>query len=221
MTKIAGSGSEIRIRIWIRIHNKMSWIRNTAQKHCFFPANLRICGLGHQGNWQICDLRINHYECADLRFTVWHTSEICGFAIADLAQEFSDLRTNKKKLRALLFVRRSIKSKETPLKKGLETVFEDRSTQENAQELRFIRFWKRQKQQHRCNWNTVDKGREGSWVRHHGEDKDHCTDGGIQITRRELKDHGRVGRSIGRMRINKGAKRISRSIEQNHDVSST
>jgi hypothetical protein len=45
MTKIAGSGSRIRIRIrdpdplvrsmdpriWIRIHPKMSWIRNTAQ----------------------------------------------------------------------------------------------------------------------------------------------------------------------------------------------
>jgi hypothetical protein len=35
------------------------------QKHCFFPCKF-----------------------VDLRFADWHTSEICGFAIAELAHEF-------------------------------------------------------------------------------------------------------------------------------------
>ncbi len=46
-------------------------------------------------NLQICDLQVNHYKffkIADLRFADWHTSEICGFAIAELAQEFADLQ---------------------------------------------------------------------------------------------------------------------------------
>jgi hypothetical protein len=50
-------------------------IRNTA----FFLANLRICGLGYQGNFLICDFRINHYIYANLRF-------------ANRPQKFADLR---------------------------------------------------------------------------------------------------------------------------------
>jgi hypothetical protein len=42
-----------------------------------------ICGQGQQGNVQICDLRSNHYKFTDLRFADWHTSEICGLAIAE------------------------------------------------------------------------------------------------------------------------------------------
>ncbi len=51
------------------------WINNTA----FFLQICRfaICGLGHQGNLRILDLRIDRYKFAD-----WDTSEICGFAIA-------------------------------------------------------------------------------------------------------------------------------------------
>ncbi len=39
-------------------------------------------------------LRINHYKFADLQFADWYASEICGFAIAGLAQEFADLQSN-------------------------------------------------------------------------------------------------------------------------------
>jgi hypothetical protein len=49
-----------------------------------------ICELGHQGNMRICDLWINHYKFADLRFEDYHTSEFCGLAI--WPQEFVDLR---------------------------------------------------------------------------------------------------------------------------------
>jgi hypothetical protein len=48
------------------------------QKHCLFLANLRICGLRHEGNLRICDLRFNHYKLSDLQF-------------AERAQEFADL----------------------------------------------------------------------------------------------------------------------------------
>jgi hypothetical protein len=51
-----------------------------------------ICGLGQQGNLWFCYLRINHYKFSDLRFADWHTSEMCRFALAELAQEFVDLR---------------------------------------------------------------------------------------------------------------------------------
>jgi hypothetical protein len=34
---------------------------------------LRICGLEHEENLRISDLRINHYKFADLRFADWHT----------------------------------------------------------------------------------------------------------------------------------------------------
>jgi hypothetical protein len=57
-----------------------NWIKNTADS---------------LANLQICDLQVNHYKfvkIADLRFADWHTSEICGFAIAELAQEFADLQ---------------------------------------------------------------------------------------------------------------------------------
>jgi hypothetical protein len=39
---------------------------------------------GQQGNLRICDMRINQYKFANLRFADWHTSEICGFAICGL-----------------------------------------------------------------------------------------------------------------------------------------
>jgi hypothetical protein len=42
-----------------------------------------ICGQGHLGNMRICDLQINYSKFEDLRFADWHTSEICGFAIAE------------------------------------------------------------------------------------------------------------------------------------------
>jgi len=59
--------------------------------------SLQICGFaicrrGHQGYFRVCDLRINHYKCADLRFADWHTSDIYGLAITECAQEFPDLR---------------------------------------------------------------------------------------------------------------------------------
>jgi hypothetical protein len=57
-----------------------TWIRNTA-------FSWHICGFaiwrGHQGNLWIWDLRVNHYKFVDLRFSDWHTSEICGLAIAE------------------------------------------------------------------------------------------------------------------------------------------
>jgi hypothetical protein len=43
--------------------------------------------LAHQQNLRICNLRINEKKLADL-----HISEICGFVIADEAQEFADLK---------------------------------------------------------------------------------------------------------------------------------
>jgi hypothetical protein len=44
---------------------------------------------------RICDFRVDHYKFADLRFVDQTTSEICGFAIAQRAQEFADLQTKK------------------------------------------------------------------------------------------------------------------------------
>jgi hypothetical protein len=68
-----------------------TWIRNTA----FSLANFRICEL-RIGKPQIfSDLRINLYKFADMRFSVWHTSEICIFVIAEWVQEFAELRTKK------------------------------------------------------------------------------------------------------------------------------
>ncbi len=63
-----------------------------------------ICGPRHQENLRIFDLRINHYKFAYLRFADWLTSEICGFSIAEWAQELRiyDLRTSNKNLRAHL-----------------------------------------------------------------------------------------------------------------------
>ncbi len=52
--------------------------------HCFFPlpiSEFAICGLGHQGNLRVCDVRINHYKFADLRFADWQTSSIMGYLI--------------------------------------------------------------------------------------------------------------------------------------------
>jgi hypothetical protein len=46
-----------------------------------------ICGLALHQNWRICNLRINEKKFADS-----HISEICGFVIADEAQEFADLK---------------------------------------------------------------------------------------------------------------------------------
>jgi hypothetical protein len=37
------------------------------RKQCFFPCKFAICGLGHQGNLRIFNLRIAHYKCMDLR----------------------------------------------------------------------------------------------------------------------------------------------------------
>jgi hypothetical protein len=52
------------------------------QKHSFFPCRSRIC-----------DLRTGtQRKFADLRFADWHTSDICGFAIVECAQEFLNLR---------------------------------------------------------------------------------------------------------------------------------
>jgi hypothetical protein len=48
-------------------------------------------------------MRLSYYKLADLRFADWHTSEICGFAIAECAKELADLRTNKQNLRAQLW----------------------------------------------------------------------------------------------------------------------
>ncbi len=41
-------------------------------------ADLKVCGLALLRNLRICDLRINQKKFADS-----HTSEICGFAIAN------------------------------------------------------------------------------------------------------------------------------------------
>ncbi len=60
------------------------WIRNTT---CFL-VNFRFCGLRHEGNLQICDLRTSTPQ--KLRTCDCVMSQIiCGFAICDL-------RTNKK-----------------------------------------------------------------------------------------------------------------------------
>jgi hypothetical protein len=69
------------------------WIRNTA----LFLAI--ICGVGHQGNLWICDLRINHYKFANLRFVDHNTPQ--KFADLRLRNELKklricDLRTNQK-----------------------------------------------------------------------------------------------------------------------------
>jgi hypothetical protein len=52
---------------------------------------MHICGFA---DWDTKDLRINNYKFADLRFADWHTSECCGFVIAERAQEFEDLQKN-------------------------------------------------------------------------------------------------------------------------------
>jgi hypothetical protein len=45
---------------------------------------LQICGyvIGRLGH-QFVDLQINHYKIEDLQFADRHSSEICGFAIAE------------------------------------------------------------------------------------------------------------------------------------------
>ncbi len=76
----------------------------------FSLANFLICGLGNRRILRICDLRINHYKFADLRFADWNTMEICGSAICGLIitnlricdvrtgtpQKFADLRLYSK-----------------------------------------------------------------------------------------------------------------------------
>jgi hypothetical protein len=57
------------------VHRKLlktNQCRSGSKITAFFLANLRICGS-----------RINHYKFADLKFSDWHTSEICRFAIAE------------------------------------------------------------------------------------------------------------------------------------------
>jgi hypothetical protein len=68
------------------------------KKRCFILSVLwwKICGfairgLTHLQNFQICDLQINQNKYADMKFANSHISEICGFAIANRAQEFADL----------------------------------------------------------------------------------------------------------------------------------
>jgi hypothetical protein len=55
------------------------------QKHCLVRCkyeDLRFADLGHQGNFRISNLPINHCKYfADFRFADWHTSEICEFAL--------------------------------------------------------------------------------------------------------------------------------------------
>jgi hypothetical protein len=67
------------------------WIRNTT----FFHTNFRILRFTDWDTKEIfrfviCGLIIKKF--ADLPFADWHTSEICGYGIAERAQEFSDLR---------------------------------------------------------------------------------------------------------------------------------
>ena len=52
---------------------------------------LQICGyvIGRLGH-QFVDLQINHYKIEDLQFADRHSSEICGFAIAEWAKVFAD-----------------------------------------------------------------------------------------------------------------------------------
>ncbi len=71
------------------------WFRNILSLQI---CGIAICGLRHQGNLRICDLRIIHYKWADFRFPDRHTSEICRFAIAEWAQNLriSDLLNNIK-----------------------------------------------------------------------------------------------------------------------------
>ncbi len=58
--------------------------------------NLRICYLPRDFIYifiYICHSLSYCGKFAGLQFADWHTSEICGFAIADWDQEFADLRT--------------------------------------------------------------------------------------------------------------------------------
>jgi hypothetical protein len=57
------------------------------QTYFFLIADLPKCKI-----FRIYDLQINHYKFSNFRFANCHTSEICRFAIAELTQEFVDLR---------------------------------------------------------------------------------------------------------------------------------
>jgi hypothetical protein len=51
--------------------------------------SLQICRFsffGHQGNLRICDLRINHYNCADLQF-----ADLTKFACPPLKKEYTEM----------------------------------------------------------------------------------------------------------------------------------
>jgi hypothetical protein len=51
--------------------------------------SLQICRFsffGHQGNLRICDLRINHYNCADLQF-----ADLKKFACPPLKKEYTEM----------------------------------------------------------------------------------------------------------------------------------
>jgi hypothetical protein len=62
----------------------------------------RLADLPQMCHFRVCDLRINHYKFADLRFV---DLEICGLAIAEWTQELTDsrLRTNKKEFAPVEF----------------------------------------------------------------------------------------------------------------------
>ncbi len=68
------------------------WIRNNA----YFLADLRICRLGQQGNFRICDLRINHYRFAGLQFC--GLLHLRNLRIWRLQNEPKNLRINKKQI---------------------------------------------------------------------------------------------------------------------------
>ncbi len=64
------------------------------QSLCLMLENLRICNLptAHLRNLRICNVRFYQNKFGDLKFLNSHISEICGFLIANWAQEFADLR---------------------------------------------------------------------------------------------------------------------------------
>jgi hypothetical protein len=96
---LKGSHSTFKDDFWLlgQFWDRIKWKILEQNQIRITAYSLQICGFaicrrGHQGYFRVCDLRINHYKCADLRFADWHTSDICELAIAECAQEFPDLR---------------------------------------------------------------------------------------------------------------------------------
>jgi hypothetical protein len=87
--KIRLGSFQIKIKNSARRYSRYTTgINNTDGK---FAVGVNYTGFADQRNLQIWVLQINENTYAYIKLANLHISEICGFTIANLAQEFADL----------------------------------------------------------------------------------------------------------------------------------